>query len=206
MEALTLRTPEARSIEWPRDEHAMKQQFRLDGAPLTRAEMVCSGLLRSSGKAGPPGEVLLTDNDPLVVVMEITKSMIERLPLSVRGPSGSQVWLEVIEWAQSDPPPLEHNRFIPCRSCDRAFRPAIDRSLLKLFLAWSDSLGAYNRSAERLIELHRCRRCGGQLNELETKYYAGDYHTPEPGFSGTDEQWAEALLLESGFCFVRPWE
>lgn len=141
---------------------------------------------------------VLSDFDPLVVVMELVAQEVRGLRLSPRGPKGRQVWIDAMEELQigdgNRRHRIEHNRFLPCRSCDRAFRPAINRQLLAVFLVWSTS-----RSAEDLVTIHRCQACGGTLTELEAKVYSSDYHTPEPGFEGTDEKWSEQLLHVSGY-------
>jgi hypothetical protein len=141
------------------------------------------------------GGGVLSDFDPLVVVMELVAQEVRGIRLSPRGPKGGQVWIEAMSELQEDRLlGVGHNRFLPCRTCDRAFRPEINRQLLKVFLSWSAS-----RSAEDLVALHHCQACGGTITELESKIYKDDYHTPEPGFEGTDEKWSEKLLHVSGY-------
>ena len=159
--------------------------------PLTPTEIV----LEQVGLAKEFGEGGLSDFDPMVVVMELVAEEVRALRLSARGPKGGQVWMEAMEELQQGGVILqtEHNPFLPCRTCDRSFRPQIDRQLLALFLVWSDS-----RAPADLVAIHQCGECGGTLTELESKSYTGDAHTPAPVFVGTDEHWAEQLLEVSG--------
>lgn len=148
------------------------------------------------------GDGVLSDFDPLVVLMELVAQEVQARPLSPRGPRGGRVWMDAMVELQetrlsSDGrrgQMVEHNRFLPCRTCDRAFRPEVNRELVKVFMSWSAS-----RSAEDLVAIHRCQACGGSLTELETRVYQDDYHTPEPGYEGTDAEWAQRLLRVSGY-------
>jgi len=162
--------------------------------PQTPVEVV----LEQIGLTKEFGGGSLSDFDPLIVVMELVTREVRALRLSPRGPKGGRVWIDAMTELQigdgNRGRRIEHNRFIPCRTCDRAFRPEINRHLITTFLAWSES-----RSAEALVAIHRCQACGGTLTELEARIYRDDYHTPEPGFEGTDEKWAEQLLRVSGF-------
>jgi hypothetical protein len=148
------------------------------------------------------GNGLLSDFDPLVVVMELLAQGVRALRLSPRGPKGSRVCMDAMLELQEAAPGgdgrrgrmIQHNRFLPCRTRDRAFRPEVNRQLVTRFTTWSES-----RVVEDLLAIHRCRPCGGSLTELETRVYRDDYHSPEPGFEGTDAQWAERLLQVSGY-------
>ncbi|MGO9097916.1 MAG: hypothetical protein ACLP9Y_00165, partial [Mycobacterium sp.] len=145
--------------------------------PETPVEVV----LEQVGLTKEFGGAVLSDFDPLVVVMELVTREVRELRLSPRGPKGGQVWIDAMTELQagdgSHGRRIAHNRFLPCRTCDRAFRPEINHQLLNVFLAWSAS-----RSAEDLVAVHRCHACGGTITELEAKVYEDDYHTPEPGF------------------------
>jgi hypothetical protein len=137
----------------------------------------------------------LSDYDPLVVVMDLVTEEVRGLGLSPKGPKGSAVWIESMERLQAPDVlvDIEHNRFVPCRTCDRSFRPVIDRNILKLFLAWQAT-----GKVEDLLAIHRCQRCGGTITELDAKPYEGDGHTPEPGTVADDREWARELLSHSG--------
>jgi hypothetical protein len=141
------------------------------------------------------GDWRLSDYDPLVVVMDLVTEEVRGLGLSPKGPKGSAVWIESMEHLQAPNAlvGIEHNRFAPCRTCDKSFRPAIDRHVLKLFLTWQ----ATGR-VEDLLAIHRCQRCGGTITELEVKPYEGDWHTPEPGTVADDREWAREFLSHSG--------
>jgi hypothetical protein len=156
--------------------------------PQTPAERVLEqvGLEKLMSSSG-----YFSDFDPLVVVLELVTVEIEALGLSPRGPKGGAVWIEVVSAIQDPHNPCStgHNRFIPCRTCDRAFLPDVDVPLRRAFLAWHRT-----RKSPDLVAIHRCARCGGSIKELEAKTYGGDSHTPGPGFAGTDEEWSEELL------------
>ena len=59
--------------------------------------------------------------------------MSEGSGLSLEKPEGRKVWRESLQMLQIDNGTLEHNTFLPCRTCDQAFEPAIDEVLLDLF-------------------------------------------------------------------------
>lgn len=138
-------------------------------------------------------DVGLTDFDPLVVVMHLVAVHVRRLGLSLATANGRQVWREALRIVQEDNGVLEHNTFLPCRTCDQAFEPAIDDVLLELFLAWDES-GAVGD----LLAIHRCPACGGRLRAKRTMRYQGDVHTPPPGTVKDDGEWARRLLQHSG--------
>jgi hypothetical protein len=83
--------------------------------------------------------------------MYLVAAEVRGVRLSPKGPKGSAVWIDALRQVQEAHPLLsiEHNRFIPCRSCDRAFRPKIDRQLLNAFLGWQES-----GSLEDLFAIH----------------------------------------------------
>jgi hypothetical protein len=137
------------------------------------------------------GDAGLTDFDPLITVMNLVADETRGLRLSLNGPKGRRTWCEAVAELQVNKS-LEHNRFIPCRSCDQAFEPVIDDALLDLFLPWY-----WSRNVLALLAIHRCPACGGQLKAKCTKKYHGDMHTPAPGSISSDEEWARQLLQYS---------
>ena len=136
----------------------------------------------------------LTDYDPLVTVMHLVTREVRKLGLSPKGPKGSQVWREAMEILQRDTGILEHNKLIPCRTCDEAYEPVVDDTLLRLFLAMEKSCTPKN-----LISIHRCPACGGQIAAKSTKKYEGDMHTPSPGSVEDDLEWANTLMRHCSF-------
>ena len=137
----------------------------------------------------------LVDFAPLVVVMARLAAIIEERGGSFDKPKARKVWSEAVKMAQDDNyDSLEHNRWIPCRSCDKSFEPIIDDTLLSLFLAWYKHM-----STQNLLAIHRCPACGGSLKAKRTKHYDGDYHTPAPGSVDNDEAWGGNLLEHHGF-------
>jgi hypothetical protein len=131
--------------------------------------------------------------DPLAIVMDLVTEEVRALRLSPRGPRGSRVWISAMESLQDDVGILEQNRFIPCRTCNRAFLPTIDRHLIELFLSWEES-----GELDDFLAIHRCQRCGGTITELDSEEYEGDLHTPEPGEIDDDWEWACSLTRHSG--------
>lgn len=77
----------------------------------------------------------LSDFDPLIVIMHLVAEEVRGLRLSPHGPKGRKAWIEAMSAVQTDGV-LEHNTCIPCRYCDQAFEPVIDKKLLKLYLTW----------------------------------------------------------------------
>ncbi|MFH1417983.1 MAG: hypothetical protein ABII12_06840 [Planctomycetota bacterium] len=151
---------------------------------MTRTEQC--GLAKFMGDAG------LMDYAPLVVVMHLVAEEVRNLELSLDQSEGRKVWLEALEMIQDGEGCLEHNTFIPCRTCDQAFEPVVDEKLLTLFLTWAETY-----STEDLLAIHRCPACGGQLGVKRTEKYEGDMHTPAPGSIASDEEWDEVLLQYS---------
>lgn len=133
----------------------------------------------------------LTDCAPLVSVMSLVVTEMENLGLSPRGPKGSRGWLDAMQIIQEDRQLMDiaHDPTIPCRWCDQAFEPVIDKTLLKLFLTWFNS-----RLVADLLAIHRCPACGGKLKARKTMRYSGAGYTPAPGSVEDDEEWAERLL------------
>jgi len=132
----------------------------------------------------------LTDYDPLVAVMALVAEEVRGLGLSLKpGDKGRKVWCKAMRMIQDGDGSLEHNTFLPCRTCDQAFEPVIDNHLLTLFLTWSTS-----DKPEDLIAMHKCPSCKGQIVAKRTKTYQGDMHTPDPGSVNCDAEWAELLF------------
>lgn len=127
------------------------------------------------------------DFDPLVVVMAAIAEEIGEEKM--RGdPVSRRIWLQAVSQLQESSS-LEHNRFIPCRTCDVAFKPVIGDRLLDLFLAlWP------KHDTNDLLAIHRCVACGGSLEAIRSKKYVGDHFTPPPGTVSNDHAWASALL------------
>ncbi len=144
------------------------------------------GWQKLSGNSG------LTDFDPLVVVMRLIASEIGEEKLFTKSKARA-AWLKAMALLQGGDG-LEHNSFLPCRTCDQAFDPVIDETLLTLFLDWYQHGGA-----ARLIAIHKCPACGGQIKARRTRTYKGDMHTPPPGTVEGDDQWVEELLQHSMF-------
>jgi hypothetical protein len=163
--------------------------------PYREVETPVEKVIEQCNLAKLEGDWRLSDYDPLVVVMDLVTEEVRGLGLSPKGPKGSAVWIESVTKLQEPDVvvDIEQNRFIPCRTCNRSFRPSIDRNLLKLFLGWQAT-----GTVEDLIAIHRCQRCGGTITELEHKTYEGDWHTPEPGTVADDREWARELLSHSG--------
>lgn len=135
------------------------------------------------------GDSGLTDYDPLVVVLAFVTEVVEEQGKSMAKPKVQKAWLRIVSRIQDGDGCLEHNVFIPCRNCDQAFEPVVDETLLKLFMAWRQSL-----SSKDLVAIHRCPSCGGTIGVKRMKRYEADGHTPEPVYAGSDEEWAELLL------------
>jgi hypothetical protein len=161
--------------------------------PCRQPVTVAENIIEQCGLAKFMGDAGLTDFDPLIKVMHLVAEEVEGLRLSLAKPKGRKAWCEVMTRLQEDDSILEHNLFIPCRSCDQAFEPVVDDRLLKVFLAWYRSFAVSD-----LLAIHRCPACGGKLAAKRTKTYRGDFHTPAPGSPASDEQWAELLLQHTG--------
>jgi hypothetical protein len=133
------------------------------------------------------GNSCLTDFDPLVTVMCLIANEIGEK--NIVKPKGQKVWLEAMQDIQEDGGAIENNPFFPCPHCDQSFEPVIDEQTFKLFLQWYQT-----RGTEDLVALHKCPKCGGQVQAKRIQINKGDMHTPEPGYAKSDEHWAELLL------------
>lgn len=160
--------------------------------PCREAESATEKIVEQCGLAKLMGEGL-TDNDPLIVVMNLVAVEVRGLGLSLYEPEGRKTWCEAMHELQGNYY-LEHNTLLPCHRCDQAFEPVIDEALLTLFLSWFKK-----QSTKTLLSIHLCPACGGQLAAKRTKQYKGDYHTPAPGSCSSGEDWAETLLQYSHF-------
>lgn len=159
--------------------------------PCREPDSPAEKVVEQCGLAKLMGDERLTDYDPLVVVMHLVTEEVEGLRLSLKKAKGRKAWGAAMTILQKGHQ-LEHNTFIPCRTCDQAFEPVIDDELLTLFLTWYES-----HNVQDLLTIHRCPQCGGRLKAVRTKPYKGDMHTPEPGSVENDEEWAESLLQHS---------
>jgi hypothetical protein len=138
------------------------------------------------------GDGTLSDFDPLIVIMHLVAEEVRALRLSVEGHKGRQAWIEAMIDIQNDGV-LEHNTRIPCRYCDQAFEPVIDKKLLKLYLTWEKS-----RTVADFLAIHQCPACGGTITATKPpQSYEGDDNTPEPIWKGSDEMWMVHMLMET---------
>ena len=131
----------------------------------------------------------LSPFEPLVEIMGIVAREIKKRGGTFDKPKARRVWMELMtdlqgQWSSSD-----HHRRLPCRFCDQEFLPQIDAILLAAFLEWETT-----RKTSKLIQLHRCPACGGQITALDTRTYEGGFCMPEPNSIEDDEAWAELLL------------
>jgi hypothetical protein len=173
------------------------REIRAFLGPCQEPESPAERVVEQCGLAKLMGDAGLTDYDPLVVVMHLVAEESRGLGFSLDAPEGREVWCEALTALQATSE-LEHNAFLPCRTCDQAFEPVVNDTLLALFL----TLEKYHRARD-LVALHRCPSCGGCLTAKRTKQYRGDMHTPTPGTVTSDLAWAEALLQHSE---LSPWD
>jgi hypothetical protein len=161
--------------------------------PCEESETIVEEIVEQCSLAKLTDDGGLTDYDPLVVIMSVVEEKVRGMGFALTTQEGRKAWCDVLTELQDNSGMLEHNTSIPCRSCDQAFEPVVDDTLLTLFLAWHNL-----RRVKDLLAIHRCPSCGGKISAKRIKKYEGDMHTPKAGSVTDDFEWAEQLLQFHG--------